>query len=171
MERSLSEHEDEKHEDDFFSKEKRIFSFPNYRRNEDKPKYLFLNHRRNEDKLMHSSLNYRRNEEKRIYSFNKKIEGTKEKESICSSTIEGTNRMHLFLNYRGNEENRKYSFLNYRWFDVATQSFTGQGPQHFGGFFHWIADLSTKSAKLPPTKAVGNYVDLSLKRYRILNSF
>jgi hypothetical protein len=23
--------------------------------------------------------------------------------------------------------------------------------QAFGGFFHWIAELSTKSAKLPPT--------------------
>jgi hypothetical protein len=69
-------------DDDYFWIERNIFvpqlskdekiiihSFLNYRRNEEKPKYLFLNYRRNEDEAKYLFLNYRRNEEEAKYSF------------------------------------------------------------------------------------------------------
>ena len=57
-------------------KKNEFYSFLNYRRNEDKAKFLFLNHRRNEAKLMYSSQN------------GKTIQGTKKIECIRSSTID-----------------------------------------------------------------------------------
>ncbi len=55
---------------------------------------------------------------------------------------------------------------------LALPSFRGRGTQHFGGFLYWIGELGTKPAKaaynLPTSIALGNLIDLSLKRYRIL---
>ncbi len=69
-------------EDDFFWIETNIFvpqlskgrririnSVLNYRRNEDKPKYLILNYRRNEDDAKYLFPIYRSNEDEAKYSF------------------------------------------------------------------------------------------------------
>jgi hypothetical protein len=77
-----------------------IYSFLNYRRNEDKPKYLFLNYQRNEAKAKYLLLNYRRNEDEAKYLL---LNYRRNKDEA----------KYLFPNYRRNEDKAKYSFFNY----------------------------------------------------------
>jgi hypothetical protein len=57
----VSENQEErqnKNEDEFLSKEKRIYLYLNYRRNEEKQIYWLLNYRRSEDKPKYLFLNH-----------------------------------------------------------------------------------------------------------------
>jgi hypothetical protein len=46
--------------------------------------------------------------------------------------------------------------------------FTGRRRRHPGG---WIAELNKITIYLPTSQAIGNYIDLGVKCYRIVNSF